>query len=130
MSPDPFIATDNIQFTLTLNIDRCLFTTIDDQFLPDQTYKIDMNSPPTSLTYREFEDWVTRDQAASPPHVCGPRKYELSTIAGGAVTESSCRQDCHQQYQTLAIFETTTQNSWRLIFKRPMLTLLVFTQCR
>jgi hypothetical protein len=83
MSPDPFIATDNIQFTLTLDIDRCLLTTIDDQFLPDQTYKIDMNSPPTSLTYREFEDWVTRDQAASPPHVCGPRKYELSTIAGG-----------------------------------------------
>ena len=44
-----------------MDIDKCLLTKIDDQVFVDQTFKINLNAPPVTLVYKQFEDWVTRD---------------------------------------------------------------------
>ena len=46
------VSEDHISFTLTMDIDKCLLTVIDDQFFADQTFMIDLNAPPTMLVYK------------------------------------------------------------------------------
>ena len=72
---NPFYSSDFITFTLTLDVYKCLLTKFDDQVFANQTFKIDLNAPPVTLVYKQFEDWVTRDDKTFPYTDCGPRKY-------------------------------------------------------